>query len=137
MKTPLPEITLSVADFGRLQNVAAGAMNSAPDIASFLLRELDRAIIVPRDRTPSSVKMGSLVRFRDDFSGRIRHVHVVYPVDADPSAGRISVLTPVGAALIGLSVGQTMGWCDRKGRTKTLTVLDVQHDVETGGYLEM
>ncbi len=137
MKNPLPEITLSVADFSRLRNVAAGAMNSAPDLASFLLRELDRAIIVPRDRTPSSVKMGSLVRFRDDFSGRIRQVRVVYPVDADPSAGSISVLTLVGAALIGLSAGQTMGWRDRKGRAKTLTVLDIQHDIEPGGYLAM
>lgn len=137
MNKSLPDITLSVADFSRLQNVAAGAMNSAPDIATFLLRELDRAIIVPRDRTPVSVKMGSLVRFRDDFSGRIRQVRVVYPADADPSAGRISVLTPVGAALIGLSAGQSMGWRDRKGLAKTLTVLDIQHDIEPAGYLDM
>lgn len=136
-KKTLPEITLSIADFGRLQTVAAGAMNSSPDIALFLLDELDRANIVPRDRTPLSVKMGSLVRFRDDYSGRIRQVRVVYPVDADPSEGRISVLTPVGTALIGLSAGQTMGWRDGKGRLKSLTVLDVQHDIEPAGYLDM
>jgi regulator of nucleoside diphosphate kinase len=131
----LPEITLSAADYRRLQAMAVGAMNSAPDIASFLLRELDRATIVERDRTPSSVKMGSLVRYRDDFTRRIREVRVVFPMEADPTVGRISVLTPVGAALIGLSAGQTMGWRDRKGRVKTLTVLDVQHDIEPSGYL--
>ena len=137
MNAPLPEITLSAADFGRLQAVANGAMSSAPDIASFLLRELDRATIVERDRTPRSVKMGSLVRYRDDFTRRIREVRVVYPRDADPAAGRISVLTPVGAALIGLSAGQSMGWRDRRGYAKTLTVLEVQHDIEPAGYLAM
>ncbi len=137
MHDDLPAITLSVSDFARLQNLAAGAMSSSPDLASFLQRELNRATIVPRDRTPSAVKMGSLVRFRDDFSGRIRQVRLVYPAEADPQSGKISVLTPVGAALIGLSAGQTMGWRDRKGRKKTLTVLDVKHSIETGGYLDV
>lgn len=137
MNKELPEITLSVSDFAKLQNVAAGAMNSSPDIASFLQNELDRATVEPRDRPPSAVKMGSLVRYRDDWSGRIREVRLVYPADADPSDGRISVLTPVGAALIGLSAGQSMGWRDRKGRAKTLTVLDVQHEIAPAGYLDM
>lgn len=137
MNQALPDITLSVADFSRLQSVAAGAMNSAPDIASFLLRELDRANVVPRDRSPSCVKMGSRVRFRDDFSGRVREVQVVYPKDADPTSGRISVLTPVGVALLGLSAGQSMGWQNRDGRSKTLTVLDVDHELEPAGYLSM
>lgn len=137
MTEKLPEITLSVADYTRLQNVVAGAMNFAPDIASYLQRELDRAHLVTRDRTPSCVKMGSLVRFRDDFSGRIREVRVVYPAEAVPGAGHISVLTPVGAALIGLSAGQSIGWRDRKGLAKSLTVLEVQHDIEPVGYLDM
>lgn len=136
MKERLPEITLSVSDFAKLQNVVAGAMSSSPDIASFLQRELDRATIVPRDRTPSAVKMGSRVRYRDDFSGRIREIRLVYPSEANPDCGSISVLTPVGAALIGLSAGQTMGWRDRQGRAKTLTVLDVDHQIEPGGYLD-
>ncbi len=135
MHDDLPAITLSVSDFARLQNVVAGAMSASPDIASFLQRELDRATVVPQDRTPSAVKMGSLVRFRDDFSGRIRQVRLVYPAQADPQSGSISVLTPVGAALIGLSAGQTMGWRDHKGRKKTLTVLNVEHHIESGGYL--
>lgn len=137
MNKELPEITLSVSDFAKLQNVAAGAMSSAPDIASFLQNELDRANIVPRDRPPSAVKMGSLVRYRDDWTGRIREVRLVYPAEAAPSDGRISVLTPVGAALIGLSAGQSMGWRDRRGHAKTLTVLDVQHEIAPAGYLDM
>lgn len=136
VKDALPAITLSASDHARLQNVAAGAMSSAPDIASFLLRELDRATVLPRDRAPAAVKMGSKVRYRDDFTGRIREVRLVYPAEADPASGSISVLTPVGAALIGLSAGQTMGWSDRLGRKKTLTVLDVQHDIESAGCLD-
>ncbi len=136
MKNALPEITLLASDHARLQNVAVGAMSSSPDIASFLLNELDRATIVQKDRAPSAVKMGSLVRYRDDYSGRVRQVRVVYPSEVDAETGRISVLTPVGAVLIGLTAGQSMGWRDRRGNAKTLTVLNVQHDIAPAGYLD-
>ncbi len=136
MKDALPQITLSASDHARLYNIAAGAMTSAPDIASFLLKELDRATVVPGDRAPLAVMMGSKVRYRDDLTGQIREVRLVYPCEADPIAGCISVLTPVGAALIGLSAGQTMGWRDRLGRKKTLTVLDVRHDTEPVALLD-
>ena len=50
---------------------------------------------------------------------------------ADSAAGRISILTPVGTALIGLSEGQSMTWSDRSGKAKRLTVLEVKNRPET------
>ena len=74
----------------------------------------------PRDRTGTNcesenasedlVTMGSSVEFRDDVTGQVRCVVLVYPDKADVSAGRTSVLTPVGAALIGLSKNQSIDW---------------------------
>lgn len=52
--------------------------------------------------------MSSQVRYRDEKAGRIRDVTLVYPHEADIDLNRISVLSPVVAALIGLSVGQTI-----------------------------
>ena len=50
---------------------------------------------------------------------------LVYPVDADIAEGRISVMTPVGTALIGLRIGQSITWRDRANKRHMLTVLDV------------
>ena len=71
------------------------------------------------------VTMGSLVEFRDDDTGRTRTVNLVYPDQADLADGRLSVLSPVGAALIGLSVGQSIEWQTPSGGWRSLTVLQV------------
>jgi regulator of nucleoside diphosphate kinase len=69
--------------------------------------------------------MGSIVRFRDDTTAQTREVTLVYPDRADIAAGRVSVLTPIGAALIGLSEGQTINWQTPAGDWRPLTVLSV------------
>jgi regulator of nucleoside diphosphate kinase len=81
--------------------------------------------------------MGSFVEFRDDESGRVRTVQLVFPADADMEADRISVLTPIGAALIGLSEGQSIEWRTRGGDWKTLTVLKVSEQKNALGYLDV
>jgi regulator of nucleoside diphosphate kinase len=68
--------------------------------------------------------MGSTVAFRSD-DGQQRQVTLVYPGEADFARGRVSVLTPIGAALIGLSPGQSIAWTARDGRQHRLTVLSV------------
>jgi regulator of nucleoside diphosphate kinase len=76
--------------------------------------------------------MGSTVEFRSD-TGQQRRVTLVYPGEADFAQGRISILTPIGAALIGLSPGQSIAWTSRDGRQHRLTVLSVaQPHVTTG-----
>ena len=70
------------------------------------------------------VTMGARVVFKDD-GGHVHDVILVYPEEADLEKGRLSVLTPVGAALIGLSVGQSIHWRTRTTGDRALTVLHV------------
>jgi regulator of nucleoside diphosphate kinase len=58
-------------------------------------------------------------------SGADRTVELVYPRDADIYAGRVSILTPVGAGVIGLRTGQSILWPDRDGRERKLTIVKV------------
>ncbi len=92
-----------------------------------LLDEIDRATICSHSSIPADVvTMGSEVTFLDAKSGAERTVRLVYPGDADISAGRISILTPIGAGLIGLSVGQSIHWPDRGGDDHRLTIVSVR-----------
>jgi regulator of nucleoside diphosphate kinase len=70
--------------------------------------------------------MGCEVEFRDDTTGKVQTVTLVYPEDADISQGKISVLTPIGAALIGVRVGHSITWETRTGEMRRLTVLQVR-----------
>ena len=123
---PLPQILIGEADHDRLSNLASAANVSLPDVADFLERELARAHVVAPSALPQGVvAMGSEVTFRDERSGQVRTVRLVYPRDEDIDNGRLSILTPVGAALLGLSVGQSIDWNTRAGRQRALTVLKV------------
>ena len=70
--------------------------------------------------------MGCEVEFRDDTTGKVQTVMLVYPEDADISKGKISVLTPIGTALVGVRVGQSITWETRTGELRRLTVLQVR-----------
>jgi regulator of nucleoside diphosphate kinase len=70
--------------------------------------------------------MGSTVSYIDDVSGRTHKVTLVYPSEANIDEDRVSILTPVGAALIGMSAAQCIHWRDPQGRTRILTVIDVR-----------
>lgn len=119
-----PEIIVRHHDHDRLAVLADAALDTLPDLAETLLFELDRAKLVADERFPATiVRMGSEVEY-EAADGR-RRVRLVYPEDADIATGRISVLTPVGIALIGLSAGQSIRWTKRDGRVETLTVLSV------------
>jgi regulator of nucleoside diphosphate kinase len=76
------------------------------------------------------INIGSQVRFRDEVTGREQAVTIVLPPEANIAAGRVSVLTPIGAALIGLRTGAAIGWETRDGEERRLKVLAVGR---TGG----
>lgn len=126
-----PQITITTLDYDRLCNLAESAVRDMPEVATFLLEELDRANIVlrPSPENPT-VRMGSHVYYRDGASETVHRVRLVYPEESDPRRSYVSILAPVGAALIGLSTGQTIKWYDRQGRLKSLTVLAVQDEWE-------
>jgi regulator of nucleoside diphosphate kinase len=122
-----PQVILSTADFGRLEALAAASLDKFPAAAGLLLREIDRAEVRPQGELPRDVvAMHSRVQFRDEASGAVRRVQIVYPHEADIAADRISVLTLIGAALIGLRVGQSIDCPTVDGQSRALTVLGVE-----------
>ncbi|GAA0564221.1 GreA/GreB family elongation factor [Rhizomicrobium electricum] len=83
------------------------------------------------------VNLGEAVLYHDQKTGRTRRVRIVLPQDVDPERGRISVYSPVGAALMGLHVGQSADWEDRHGNRRTLKVLSIEDNLEPVGYLNV
>jgi regulator of nucleoside diphosphate kinase len=124
--THLPRLLLTSDDHDRLTALARATASHDRDGAQLLMGELYRADIVPPYWMPDGiVKMNSHVEFRDDRTGRIRCVQLVYPQEADIDHGRISVLSPVGTALLGLAEGQSIAWSSDDRRRPRLTVLRV------------
>ncbi len=88
-----------------------------------LAEELERAIVVPSDRIPKDVvTMNSRLFYSDESTGMTREVELVYPDEADHVTGRVSVLAPVGCALLGLSAGQSIDWNLPGGKVHRLRV---------------
>lgn len=126
LQTRLPAIAISARDIDRLRHLAEAAMEKYPATAEFLAREIDRAEIIPADRSIRNiVTMQSEVTFVDDISGQKRTVILVYPDEADVDAGKISILTPIGTALIGLSAGQSIEFQTPSGGWRSLTVIAI------------
>ena len=122
-----PPIILGKTDAERLSALAAKLEASNPVLADLLIGEIERATVRDDQKVPpTTVSMQSVVEFLDESHGKTRSVQLVYPHDADIAAGRISVLTPIGAGLIGLSPGQSIAWPDREGRERMLRILKVE-----------
>jgi regulator of nucleoside diphosphate kinase len=120
-----PKITLGASEHHELTVLAMIASGHTADDSDNLNYELDRACIVP-DVTlaPEIVRMGSIVTYRSE-DGSTRTVTLAYPTQASAPANRISILTPVGTALIGLRAGQAISWTGRDGKFRELTVQSV------------
>jgi regulator of nucleoside diphosphate kinase len=127
-----PAITLAATEHRQLSILALAGTDHGADIADDLLHELDRARIVADCAVAGDViRMGSRVKYstgRDE-----RTVTLVFPVEADIAKARISILTPVGTALIGLRTGQSITFRTRDGRPQLLTVLAVYPPEEDEG----
>lgn len=118
-----PPIVLCVSDRDALERAALAALLTAPRLAGPLLEEVDRALVVSDEALGDGVvRLGSWVVYRDDASGEQRRARLVGPPGGG-AAGELSVLTPEGAALIGLRPGQSIRWRDRMGSERLLTVL--------------
>jgi regulator of nucleoside diphosphate kinase len=129
----LPEIQLTRRDFGRLdQLTATQASPESLRVVDFLVRELSRARIVDSDRIGADVvTMYSEVLFRDEESRRERTVTLVYPREHALHDGALSVLSPLGAALIGLKEGQSISFETIDGRSRRITVVRVLSQPDT------
>lgn len=89
--------------------------------------ELSRADIVPGEDIPAdAVAMGSQVTFVDLDSNEEKTISLVYPNEADVTQMKISILSPVGSALIGLRIGGNIDWPVPEGKVRRLKVISVQ-----------
>ena len=122
-----PAIILSAEDYERLSTLAHAARKRMPDLADELAEEIGRARVLAKGEHPQHiVRMNSEVEFRDDTTSKVQKVVLVYPEEADISQRKISVLTPVGTALIGLGDSDSITWVTPNGELRQLTVLSVQ-----------
>ncbi|WP_142850496.1 nucleoside diphosphate kinase regulator [Telmatospirillum sp. J64-1] len=124
----LPPITLSRPVYERLHALAEAAERRLPEVSDYLFRELERAKVVEEARLPDSVvTIGSRVTFLDLDTNQLHDVTLVWPSDEDAALHRLSVTTPVGAALIGLTAGQQIAWRNRTGLWRHLWVEKVEN----------
>jgi len=121
-----PPIILSVTDHRRLQVVAIEALLRDPRIAGALLDEIDRADVVEDAVLDErAVRLGDVVSYRNDAIGEQHQVRLIDQIDQDADRGDVSVLSSLGAALVGLRVGQSILWADRLGAERVYTILSV------------
>ncbi len=131
-----PPITVSSRDLARLEAMLDSPALSRHPAAIALGNELARATIVPPERIPEGVvTMNSRVECEDERNGEHHSLTLVYPQDADVERGRVSVLAPVGSALLGLSVGQSIDWQAPGGRELRLRVSAIHYQPEAAGDL--
>lgn len=119
-------LIISEMDFVRLM-----AIQPPPDLRA----ELERAIVTPDDSMKTDiVTMGSRVRYTEHETGNSREIEIVFPEEAEAAAGKVSVFAPVGAALIGLGIGQEIEWDFPGGSTRRLTVVEVIQPEKQAGH---
>lgn len=128
-----PPIIVSSLDLERLERLLESkSLKRLPGIDA-LREELDRATVVEPAEIPSGVvTMNSTARFIDAETGATFELTLVYP-EAAGSSDKVSILAPVGSALLGLSVGQSISWQVPGGRRLELRVLEVVSQPEAQG----
>lgn len=125
-----PTILVSSQDFDRLQELMTAALDPNADRLDL---ELERArVIEPGEVPPNLVTMNSQVTYESLESGERHTVRLVYPRDADVADKRISILAPLGSALLGLSEGQEIGWV-MPGGVRKIRALKVVYQPEAAG----
>lgn len=121
-----PQITLCASDHQKLTRLAESKADGTGSVFDELLAELERArVVADASLRDDVVRMGTTLSYSTE-NGESRRVTLVYPGVADISAGKVSILTPIGAALIGLAQGQSIDWEARDGRIHRLTVESVE-----------
>jgi regulator of nucleoside diphosphate kinase len=122
----LPTIYVTEADHEILSNLAEAIAGRAAG-GRVLADEMARAVIVEPGEAPYPFAgVGSTVEYQDLTTGQVRQVRLSLPRDASIDDNRISVVAPVGAALIGMTAGETFHWTDDDGRARGVRVLSLQ-----------
>ena len=136
--TRRPSLLLSRLDVERIEELLEQPQFRGLDTGA-LRGELERAEVAEPAAMPGDViTMNSVARVRVDdaeLGSHERELALVYPRDADGSAHKVSVLAPVGSALLGLRTGDSIDWPMPGGRTARLEVLAIRYQPEAAGEL--
>ncbi|MBK9262624.1 MAG: nucleoside diphosphate kinase regulator [Polyangiaceae bacterium] len=129
-----PQLIVTKPDFSRLRSLLCTLPEAQEVAADDLDQELCRATIVEAPEVPSDVvTMNSRVVYEDLQSGAQREITLVYPREADIANQRVSVLAPIGSALLGLRVGQTIEWPLPNGRNTQIRIVRLVYQPEAAG----
>jgi len=123
----LPAITLSQSDFDTLDRLVGDLPGKG--VAGLLQQELDRAKVCKPNSLPANVVgLNRWVHYTDGQTDKVRRVQLVMPNEADIDAGKVSILSFVGAGLLGLKEGQTIHWPDASGELRKLTPILIEDE---------
>ena len=126
-----PDLIVTTHNVRRLEDLLQSPELQDSPMAQLLEQELARARVVEDDRIPADVvTMNSRVVCQDEDSGARHELELVYPHESDLERHRVSVLAPVGAALLGLAVGNTIAWPMPGGRTARVRVVSLPFQPE-------
>ena len=124
---PRPPIHLLAAESDLVGNLALQSEHRQPVVAAMLLEEIERAELHDPDTMPAGhASFNSRVTFLDEKTQQVRDVVLAMPADANIAEGRISILTPMGAALYGLAEGHSIDWPDLCGNVRRLQIIRVE-----------
>lgn len=127
---PRPPIHLLASESDLIADLALSTEHRNPVVAAMLLEEIERAELHDPDQMPEGhVRLNSSVTFMDEKTRHVREVQLVLPVSADIGAGRISILTPMGAALYGLANGACISWPDLDGNERLIRIMRVEQPI--------
>lgn len=130
----MPAIKITSSDYDRLDTLLARPQYRHLAAATALRQELERAEVVAPEQMPAGViTMHSTARCVEEGEGREYELTLVYPTESDGTAGRVSVLAPVGTAMLGLAAGQEIDWPGPGGQVLRLHVLAVTYQPEAAG----
>ncbi len=133
------EIHITEFDLKRLRSVIADekALRGSKKHLQGLEEELERAVLVDsRDIPPDVVTMNSRVRLKEMGNGEEMIFQLVFPPDADLAEGKISVLAPIGTAIIGFKVGDVVEWEVPSG-PKQFEIEEILYQPEAAGDFDL
>lgn len=126
-----PPIHLLASESDIVAALALQSERRQPVVAAMLLEEIERAELHdPETMPPGHARLESYVTFVDDKTAQVRELQLVLPADANIAEGRISILTPMGAALYGLAGGACISWPDLDGNERPIRIMRVADSPE-------
>ena len=134
MNSNAPPIVVSSLDLERIEELLELKQHRESASAASLRAELARAnVLEPKEMPADVITMNSTATVVEESNGETRELSLVYPREADSNANKVSVFAPVGSAMLGMRVGQTIDWKVPSGRDLRLRITGISYQPEASG----